>query len=131
MAKTFERFIGTEAGRIKPVGFTAPAGAYVVCLGSDRAGYFDTLNTGDYIEVHQTADFSTTKVARITARLRAPSAIPAGARWAFLILIDDVEIARRNLVAGKVRDIVDMGVSVANLAAGNHKLAFRLALEAA
>lgn len=131
MAKTFERFLGAEAGRIKPAGWAAPSGTYVVCLGSDREGYFDTINTGDYIEVHQTADFGSSKLVRVTARLRAPSAIPSGARWAFVILIDDVEVARRNLVAGKVRDIVDMGVSVANVAPGDHKLAFRLALEAA
>lgn len=125
----WNREFGTTQGRIAPVGFTPPEGAFGFVLGHDVPGLTQKLQVGDYVEVKQTADFGDAKLVRARARLRPPASVPSGFAWKSSLRIDGVERASALLMPGRTRDRLDLAANVSKLA-GNHELAFRLELVA-
>lgn len=124
----FTREQGTQQGHIRPASFSAPQGEYVFCLGSDREGLNQCITEGDYVEVSQLADFDTTKTVRLKAVLRCPlyTGIVGAPVWRLEVLVDGSARVIRKLVPGRARSLVDLEFGVADLAPGNHTLAFRL-----
>ena len=125
----WNRELGTTQGRVDPQGFTPPQGEFVFVLGRDLPGLQQQLEVGDFVEVKQTANFGDTKLVRLRARMRPPSAVPAGVAWKASLRIDGGERASALLVPGRTRDRVDLAVNVSKLA-GDHELGFRLELVA-
>lgn len=125
----WNRELGTTQGRIAPAAFTPPEGMFAFVLGRELPGLAQTLNTGDFVEVKQTADFGDAKIVRFRARMRPPASVPAGFGWRVSIRIDGAEHAGALLVPGRTRDRVDLAANVSKLS-GDHELAFRLALVA-
>jgi hypothetical protein len=131
-ATHFDREMGSQQGRIEPVNWTPPEGSHAYCLGMDRAGHMGRFADGDYVQIAQTASFGDRTVVGLSARYRCPA--PVGATpysWALDLLIDGVTRARRTLEpthAGgpRVRDMEGIEACVADLAPGDHELAFRL-----
>lgn len=110
---------GTRQGRIKPVNWTAPLGAYVLCLGDDLPGTTGLLRNGDELDVSQLADFSSLSFVRYLARLRPPSTVPAGCAWFLDVLLTSIVldspvtvIQSLPLLPGRTRDLRDLGINI-------------------
>lgn len=126
------REAGTQQARIEPTGWTAPEGTHVFVLGFDTPGHFELLNVGDYAEVSQTGTFTggvgNTKLIRVKARLRPPSAMPSGLGWKFSLKLDGTERVSRVLTPARLRDCVDLAANVSKFAGGNHTVTLRVEL---
>ncbi len=125
---SFSRELGTQQGRIRPAGWTPAEGEYVCCLGFDRAGTIARLSLGDRTGIVQTADFGDALVASVTARLRCPKLpfLMPPVRWHFKILVDGTARVDRVLRDDRTWDALGISFCVADLAAGDHSLEFRL-----
>lgn len=124
----FTRGVGYGQGRIDPTGWTPADGSWCFCLGEDAEDLAYEFDSGDYVEVEQTADFGATTVLAFRGRIRGPYYGPPGHAWDFAIRIDAADRAVRRIEPGRTIDLADMIISVADLAPGNHSLAFRLTL---
>ena len=125
----FDRLFGTEQGRLTaPAGWIAPEGVALFVLGCDVPGRRGAFVAGDRAEIHQTGDFGTGKILRAQARIRGPAVAPPGdLAWVAQLLIDNAVVSSRPIAPGTTRTLRDLGWGVGTLA-GNHKVAFRLAL---
>src|SRR5690242_11776212 len=95
----FTRGLAKSQGRIAPVDVEPSQGSYVFCLGVDGADRYDSFTPGDFAQVEQQAEFTAgTKLFRVTAKIRPPKVIPAGFKWVFQVLVDDVVLAEHRLV---------------------------------
>jgi hypothetical protein len=124
----WNRELGTTQGRIAPQGYVPPSGTYAFVLGSDLPG-LQRLAVGDHVEVKQTASFGDINLVRLRARMRPPSAVPAGVAWKASLRIDGGERASTLLAPGRPRDRIDLAANVSKLS-GDHELGFRLELVA-
>jgi hypothetical protein len=68
--------LGTEQGRLAPVGYTPTQGSYAFALGNDVAGRCVRIQAGDFVEVEQTADLGGSTLLRFNGRMRAPLQLP-------------------------------------------------------
>jgi hypothetical protein len=125
----WNRELGTTQGRVAPQLYAPPEGAFAFVLGRDLPGLTQKLAVGDRVEVTQTASFGDTKLLRLRARMRPPSAIPVGVAWKASLRIDGVERVSATLWPGRTRDRIDLATNVSKLI-GDHELAFRLELVA-
>ena len=114
--------------RIQPTGWTAPSGDFVLCLGSDVAGYTERLAPGAYLEIYQTNTFDDANVVRFASRTRGAESMPGDLAWKASLRIDDVDFAERIIEPGSLFDWNEFAFNVSQVAAGAHKLAFRLSL---
>ena len=73
---SWTRQLGTQQGRLKPLGWTPTQGDYAFVLGSDSVGRRTTLYAGDYVEVAQTGDLGSSTLLRFNARTRGPTRVP-------------------------------------------------------
>ncbi len=120
------RELGTQQGRITPLGAAASSGEKVFCLGWDVAGHFDEFAHGDFAQIEQTATFTAdTKLFRVRASVRPPLVIPDDFEWTLSLLVDGVEAVTVTLVAGANTRIYDLAANVSKLA-GPHTIAVRL-----
>lgn len=127
MLDAWSRDLGTNQGRIEPVGAVAPAGAMVLCLGFDTPLRFEELAPGDFVQVAQEAGFAAgARVLRITAIVRPPAVIPAGYKWVLSLRIDDDEHASYRLVAGGPTRQKNFAANISKLASGSHVVTLRL-----
>lgn len=69
---------GFHAGRIQPSGYTPQDGSYALVLGSDIAGQYADLDTGDFIHFRQDLDLTGVTLLTFAVRVRMPSADPSG-----------------------------------------------------
>ncbi|HYM98069.1 MAG TPA: phage tail protein [Candidatus Sulfotelmatobacter sp.] len=121
------RELGATQGRIMPRGFVPPEGTFAFVLGRDLPGLTQRLVVGDFVEVHQTADFGGASFVRFRARMRPPAALPPGVAWRASVLVDGTERASAVLTPGRTRDRADLAADVSKLS-GGHNLVFRLEL---
>jgi len=69
--------LGSEQGRLIPVGFNPPQGDYAFVLGSDAPGRIHAIAATDYHQVSQTAAFTGgVTTLRFRARTRSPVQVP-------------------------------------------------------
>lgn len=125
----WNRELGTTQGRVAPQLYAPPEGTFAFVLGRDLPGLTQKLAVKDRVEVTQTASFGDTKLLRLRARMRPPSAVPAGVAWKASLRIDGVERVSATLSFGRTRDRLDLATNVSKLV-GDHELAFRLELVA-
>ena len=125
----WNRELGTTQGRVVPQQYMPPEGSFAFVLGRDLPGLTQKLAIGDRVEVKQSASFGDAKLLRLRARMRPPSAVPAGAAWKASLRIDGVERVSALLKPGRTRDRLDLATNVSKLV-GDHELAFRLELVA-
>src|SRR5437867_2866932 len=95
-----------------PRGFVPPEGTFAFVLGRDLPGLTQRFVVGDFVEVHQTADFGGASFVRFRARMRPPVALPSGAAWRASVLIDGSERASAVLAPGRTRDRADLAADV-------------------
>lgn len=119
------RELGATQGRLMPRGFVPPEGTFAFVLGRDQPGLTQRLAVGDFVEVHQTADFGGASFARFRARMRPAAALPLGVAWKASVLVDGIQLT--SAILGRLRDRADLAANVSKLSA-NHELAFRLTL---
>jgi phage tail-like protein len=123
---SFTAKLGTDNGRLLPVGWQAPEGSYVFALGS-LDGSSRALNTGDFVEASQTAD---TPAGSTFLRFRShviPRTPVAGETWRVALFIDGAEYSARTIT--RERTMVDFGAVVRT--ATTTDVAFRLSLTVA
>ena len=127
---SWEVDLAVKSGQIKPTAIAAPSGEYVFVLGSEDPNHPIIAEPGDYWEVSQTAEWGGQSGAliRSTITIRAPDVLPIGVLWRLGILVDDVEIAGRDITnTDDTITRIDLAANVFTLV-GDHKLAFRLSL---
>lgn len=73
---SWTRQLGTQQGRLQPLGWTPTQGDYAFVLGSDSVGRRTTLQAGDYVEVTQTGNLGSSTLLRFNARTRGPTRVP-------------------------------------------------------
>jgi len=129
MSHAFNRALGTDQGRVVPKGAVAHSGSYAFVLGFGSPGRVEAIEPGDYVQVAQVASFAAgTKLLRVAATIRPPSApVPAGL-WRLHLLIDGLARATHDLVPGAKMRTLELAANVSKLAAGNHTIALRLEL---
>lgn len=116
-----------EASRILPVGIVPADGTHVYCLGRDLPGLVEYMLPGNYVEIAQDVTTTATTLA-FQARTRAGVLpLPSGYAWKASMLIDNVEIGARTIYRELPIDW-DWKLNWGALAAGSHRLAFRLTL---
>lgn len=129
MATIFDRFLGSDAGRIAPAGWTPPDGSWVLALGADTPGRVGRLASGDFVQASQTADITGYKLLRYRYRLRGTgAALPAGARWRASVRMGAQVHATQTLTPGRTVDGLD-GAFVLVSVSGNQQLTFSLEVE--
>jgi phage tail-like protein len=120
----FDRDLGVTQGRIRPVGWTAQLGEWVLCLGSDLAGVRARLANDDEVSVTQDAAITTETFLRPRVHLRGPSvAPPSGVRWLFEALVEGTVVL--SLPVDRERDVFDLHLPLSHLV-GTAEVALRL-----
>ncbi|MBU1483172.1 MAG: hypothetical protein KKH12_16030 [Gammaproteobacteria bacterium] len=121
----FESRVGQTQGRIQPDGVDPLEGEWAFVLGADQEGVLGEFADGDFAEVTQTVDVTGDTLLRASILLRTPGDVPDGWAWRASLLVDGVEYIAFDGWEGKVRQITDIAVPVADLT-GEHDFSVRL-----
>jgi hypothetical protein len=74
---------GFTAARIRPVNYTPQDGLWCFCVGSDVAGVFDNVETGDAAGVYQTVDLASINLLTFACAMRNTEGIWTAKRRGF------------------------------------------------
>lgn len=119
---------GEQQGRIKPSGWVAPSGEYVLALGADKPGYFAILNAGDRVAWSQdNVGLNAPSVLRMRCHTRAASApLPVGTEWIVTFIFDGNELLR--FPVDRTRNIDDVVLNIGQWGTTNTTLEIGLTL---
>lgn len=119
------------SGRIKPTGWQPPEGAYVYCLGYDVPGRFEMMRSGDSVVLSQANAVPAGAILlKVRALMRGPAAaLPSGLKWVLSILVGTTELARRVVLPGRSRDLLDLAANIQSYAGTTVTVKLKLALE--
>ncbi len=103
---------GEQQGRIKPSGWVAPNGEYVLALGADKPGYFAILNAGDGVSWSQTnVGLNAPSVLRMRCHTRPPNGpLPVDTEWTVKFIFDGNELLR--LPLERTRELADVVLNI-------------------
>lgn len=114
------REAGTKQLRVRPEGWTAPSGSYVLVLGYDTPGRTEFVDLGHYVSASQSSLVFpvTLRTIRVACRLRGPTTVPAGSRWVLSLRVGSVTLYERTIEAGRTVDVTDAVLNVTPYADG-------------
>lgn len=123
-ATLFASALGERQGRL-----VRSDGRAVFVLGAEASAVLGRLAIGDWVEVAQDLDCTGLHLVRLAGWLRVPEDAPPGSCWVLSIRTPFERLAEWPLRPG-TRALDDVIANVSRLA-GVHRIAVRLALEAA